>query len=104
MSDLFERAAKFFHELQADIDYTRDDGKTWHTANDVANLPSPGAGSNSPFLVDRPWIAAYSPDTNYKHTQVTDLRLKATKADGSPIEIQHQFEQGGLAGAFGGKR
>jgi len=56
--------------LQTDIDYTRDDGKTWHTANDVAQLPSPGAGSNSPFLVDRPWIAAYSPDHNFKHTIV----------------------------------
>jgi hypothetical protein len=57
-------------ELQADIDYTRDDGKTWHTANDVATLASPGAGSNSPGLVDRPWIGAYSPDGNYQHTQV----------------------------------
>lgn len=56
--------------LQADIDYTRDDGKTWSTANDVVTLPSPGAASNSPFLVDRPWIGAYSPDTNYKHTLV----------------------------------
>jgi len=56
--------------LQADIDYTRDGGKTWHTANDVATLPTPGAASNSPALVDRPWIGAYSPDTNYKHTVV----------------------------------
>jgi hypothetical protein len=56
--------------LQTDIDYTRDDGKTWQTANDIATLPSPGAGSNSPFLVDRPWIGVYSPDTNYKHTVV----------------------------------
>ncbi len=53
--------------LQADIDYTRDDGKTWQTANDVTpGLPSPGAASTSPFLVDRPWIASYSPTTNYK--------------------------------------
>ncbi len=57
-------------ELQADIDYTRDDGKTWHTANDVATLGSPGAASSSPGLVDRPWIGVYSPDTDYKHTQV----------------------------------
>jgi hypothetical protein len=56
--------------LQADIDYTRDDGRTWHTANDVATLPSPGAASSSPFLVDRPWIAVYSPDTNYRDTKV----------------------------------
>lgn len=57
-------------ELQTDIDYTRDGGKTWQTANDIATLASPGAASNSPGLVDRPWIAAYSPDANYKDTQV----------------------------------
>jgi hypothetical protein len=57
-------------ELQADIDYTRDDGKTWQTANDVATLASPGAASNSPGLVDRPWIGVYSPDTSFKDTQV----------------------------------
>ncbi len=57
-------------ELQADIDYTRDGGKTWRTANDIATLASPGAASNSPGLVDRPWIGVYSPDTNYKDTQV----------------------------------
>jgi hypothetical protein len=56
--------------LQTDIDWTRDDGKTWQTANDVAQLPSPGASSNSPFLVDRPWIGAYSPDTTFTHTSV----------------------------------
>jgi hypothetical protein len=56
--------------LQTDIDWTRDGGNTWQTANDIATLPSPGAASNSPFLVDRPWIAAYSPDTNYKDTTV----------------------------------
>ena len=53
--------------LQTDIDYTRDDGKTWQTANDVTPpIPSPGAASTSPFLVDRPWITVYSPTTNYK--------------------------------------
>jgi hypothetical protein len=52
--------------LQTDIDWTRDHGKTWHTANDVAQLPS-GGSSTSPFLVDRPWITVYSPDRNYKH-------------------------------------
>ena len=56
--------------LQTDIDWTRDGGKTWQTANDVATLPSPGAASNSPFLVDRPWIAAYSPDGKFADTVV----------------------------------
>ena len=56
--------------LQTDIDWSRDGGKSWHTADDVAKLPSPGGASGQPFLVDRPWIGAYSPDTNFKHTDV----------------------------------
>src|SRR5438270_7140640 len=54
--------------LQADIDYTRDGGATWQTAFNVAQLPfNPSA---QPLAVDRPWIAAYSPDTNFLHTRV----------------------------------
>lgn len=56
--------------VEADIEYSRNDGKTWQSANGVANLQSPGGGSNSPQLVDRPWIAAYSPDKNFRHTTV----------------------------------
>ncbi len=56
--------------LQADIDYTRDDGKSWQTANDVASVASPGAASSEPLLVDRPWIGVFSPDSNYKDTKV----------------------------------
>src|SRR5205807_9127440 len=56
--------------LEADIEYTRNDGKTWHSANGVAKLQSPGGGSNSPQLVDRPWIAAYNPHKNLHHTTV----------------------------------
>ena len=54
--------------LEADIDYTRDGGKTWRTAFNVAQLHT--QTSASPFLVDRPWIAAYSPDTDFHHTRV----------------------------------
>jgi hypothetical protein len=50
--------------LQADIEYSSDDGQTWQSANGVANLQAPTGASTSPQLVDRPWIAAYSPDTN----------------------------------------
>jgi hypothetical protein len=56
--------------VQADIDWSRDSGKTWHTSNDVGPLPSPGGSSSSPSLVDRPWIAVYSPNKNYKDDKV----------------------------------
>jgi hypothetical protein len=56
--------------VQAEIDWSRDGGKTWHTSNDIGPLPSPGGASNSPSLVDRPWIAAYSPNGNYLDTTV----------------------------------
>jgi hypothetical protein len=50
--------------LEADIEYTSDDGLTWQSANGVANLQAANGASTSPQLVDRPWIAAYSPDAN----------------------------------------
>ena len=56
--------------LEADIEYTRDGGLTWQSANGVAQLQAPSGASNSPFLVDRPWISTYSPDTNYLDTTV----------------------------------
>jgi hypothetical protein len=56
--------------LQADIEYSRDDGQTWQSANAVAQLQAPTGASNSPQLVDRPWIAAYSRDTNYRDTTI----------------------------------
>lgn len=56
--------------LEADIEYSSDDGQTWQSANGVANLQPPTGASNSPQLVDRPWMAAYSPDTNPADTTV----------------------------------
>ncbi|HYM23635.1 MAG TPA: hypothetical protein VEU08_10510 [Vicinamibacterales bacterium] len=35
---------------------------------------------------------------DYRHQQITDLRLKATLPNGKPIEIVKDFEVGGLAG------
>ena len=51
--------------LQAVIDWTRDGGRTWASAG----VPFTGA-STQPFLVDRPWIASYSPDGDFHHTKV----------------------------------
>jgi len=65
----------------------------------VASIP---AGGRMQVPLDA-FVAGFGQRFNYKRTQVTDLRLKATLPDGSPIELQHDFTQGGLAGVFGGK-
>jgi hypothetical protein len=50
------------------------------------------------------FVAGFGQRFDYRRTQITDLRLTAKRPDGSPIEIKKRFEQGGLAGALGGKR
>jgi hypothetical protein len=75
----------------------------WLNRNHSVRIPSIAAGSRLQVPLDS-FVAGFGQRFNYKRTPITDLRLKATKADGTPIEIQHQFEQGGLAGALGGKR
>ena len=50
------------------------------------------------------FVAGFGQRFNYKRTQITDLRLKARLPDGTPLEVQKEFTQGGLAGVFGGKR
>ena len=54
-------------DLQTDIDYSTDGGHTWQTAAGVTPALN---SSTSPFLVDRPWITASSPDSNRLHTTV----------------------------------
>jgi hypothetical protein len=75
----------------------------WLNRNHSVRIPSIAAGSRLQVPLDS-FVAGFGQRFNYKRTQVTDLRLKATLPDGSPIELQHEFRQGGLAGAFGGKR
>jgi hypothetical protein len=74
----------------------------WLNRNHSVRTPSIAAGSRLQVPLDS-FVAGLGQRFNYKRTQITDLRLKATLPDGSPIELQHQFTQGGLAGAFGGK-
>ena len=44
---------------------------------------------------------------NFHRMQIRDLRLTATLADGTPLELKKKFEKGGLEGvleSFGGSR
>ena len=66
----------------------------------VAKIP---AGGRLQVPLDA-FVAGFGQRFNYKRTQITDLRLKATLPDGTPIEVVKEFTEGGLAGAFGGKR
>jgi hypothetical protein len=75
----------------------------WLNRNHSVRVPSIAAGSRLQVPLDS-FVAGFGQRFNYKRTPITDLRLKATLPDGSPIELTHQFEERGLAGAFGGKR
>jgi hypothetical protein len=75
----------------------------WLNRNHSVRIPTVAAGSRLQVPLDS-FVAGFGQRFDYKRTQITDLRLKATRPDGSPLEIQHEFEQGGLAGALGGKR
>ena len=51
------------------------------------------------------FVAGYGQRFDYRRAPIKDLRLKATLPDGSPLELNKQFDAGvGLAGALGGKR
>jgi hypothetical protein len=50
------------------------------------------------------FVAGFGQRFDYRRTQITDLRLKARLADGTPLELQKEFAVGGLEGVFGGKR
>ena len=75
----------------------------WLNKNHSVRIPTIAAGSRLNVPLDA-FVAGFGQRFNYKRTQITDLRLKAKLPDGSPIELEHTFVEGGLAGAFGGKR
>jgi hypothetical protein len=50
------------------------------------------------------FVAGFGQRFNYRRTQITDLRLKARLADGTPLELKKDFMVGGLEGVLGGKR
>ena len=50
------------------------------------------------------FVSGYAQRFDFNHMQITALSLTGKKPDGSPVEITKQFDQGGLAGALGGKQ
>jgi hypothetical protein len=71
--------------------------------NHSVRAPSIPAGGRLQVPLDS-FVAGFGQRFDFKHTQITDLRLKARLADGSPLELKKEFAVGGLEGALGGKR
>jgi hypothetical protein len=64
----------------------------------VATIP---AGTTFQVPLDA-FVAGFGQRFDVKRTQVQDLRLTATLADGQPFELKKAFTASGLAGALGG--
>lgn len=75
----------------------------WLNRNHSVRIPTIAAGSRLQVPLDA-FVAGFGQRFNYQRTQISDLRLKAKLPDGKPIELEHKFVEGGLAGALGGKR
>ena len=71
--------------------------------NHTVRVPLIAAGARMQVPLDA-FVAGFGQRFNYKRTQITDLRLTAKLPDGTPLALKKEFTQGGLAGAFGGKR
>ena len=50
------------------------------------------------------FVTGFGHRFNFKRMQVKDVRLMAKLPDGKPVELKMPLYEGGLAGAFGGKR
>jgi hypothetical protein len=79
------------------------DVEIWLNRNHSVRTPSIPAGGRLQVPLDT-FVAGFGQRFDYRRTQITDLRLKATLADGSPVEVEKKFAVGGLEGALGGKR
>ena len=75
----------------------------WLNRNHSVRTASIPAGGRLQVPLDA-FVAGFGQRFNYRRTQITDLRLKATLPDGTPLELTKAFTVGGLEGAFGGKR
>ena len=48
------------------------------------------------------FVAGYGQRFNFNTMQITDLRLKAKRPNGEPIELQYDFQKSGLEGVLEG--
>jgi len=75
----------------------------WLNRNHRVMVKSIPAGGRLQVPLDA-FVAGFGQRFDRHRTQVTDVRLTAKLPDGTPLELVMPFTQGGLAGAFGGKR
>jgi hypothetical protein len=75
----------------------------WLNRNHRVVVKSIPAGGRLQVPLDA-FVAGFGQRFDRRRTQITDVRLTAKLPDGSPLELTMPFEEGGLAGAFGGKR
>ncbi len=75
----------------------------WINQNFRMITPSIPPGKRFQASLDT-FVTGFGQRFNFKRMQVKDVRLVAKLPDGKPVELKMPFYEGGLAGAFGGKR
>jgi hypothetical protein len=86
---------------QSDPDDWRD-VEIWLNAYFRVTVRSIPARSRFQVMLDS-FVSGYGQRFNFSRMPITALRLSGKRPDGSPVEVQKEFLQGGLAGALGGK-
>jgi hypothetical protein len=84
-----------------------DTDETWSNVEVILNQHFHIQPSDIPpdGIVQAPldiFVAGYGQRFNFKTMQITDLRLKAKRPNGEPIELRYEFRNGGLQDALGG--
>ncbi len=64
----------------------------------IAAVP---AGSRFQAPLDT-FVAGFGQRFDFRRAQIRDVRLTATRADGTPLELKKQFDEHGIGRALGG--
>lgn len=64
--------------------------------------PTVPAGSRFQAPLDT-FVAGFGQRFDFRRAQIRDVRLTATLADGTPLELKKQFDEHGLGRALGGR-
>jgi hypothetical protein len=75
----------------------------WLNRSFRATTSSIRAGSRFQAPLDG-FVSGYFQRFDVRSMPVRDLTLTAKLPDGTPLQLKKQFQEGGLAGALGGKR